>query len=425
MPAIGRVLLVTLLAGAASASPLAGQSAGRLRGADSARIRSDIAYLASDRLEGRTTGTLGNDSAAAFIARRYQTLGLVPVMAETFLQPFVARPASAAHSGSPLALRTQNVVAMIAGSDPRLRRQYVVIGAHFDHLGRSTEGALDPEAGSVIRNGADDNASGTAAVLELARIFRAGPTRRSLLFVNFSGEEQGLLGSAYFADHAPVPLDSIAAMVNFDMVGRLKSDRLIVYGVATATELPALLDSANGGRLKIAAQGDGFGPSDQTSFYAKNIPVLHFFTDLHEDYHRASDRVEKINAAGEAVVVDIAARVIRAIGDRPARLTFVRSAAPPPPVAGGGSNVYLGSIPDMAAGEVKGLRLSGVRAGSPADSAGLKADDVVVELGGAPVVDLQSYSDALYAHKPGDRVNIVVVRDGNRMTISVRLGKRG
>lgn len=393
---------------------------------DSLRIRTDIAYLASDRLEGRRAGTPGNDSAAAYIARRYRALGLAAMTPTSYLQPFVARPAASAHAGRPEELPTQNVVAMLAGTDPALRNQYVVIGAHFDHLGRSTEGALDPQAGAVIRNGADDNASGTAAVLELARLFRASPTRRSLLFVNFSAEEEGLLGSSYFVEHSPIALDSIDAMVNFDMVGRLKNRRLIVYGVATGTEFPAMLDSANAGRVEIHGQGDGFGPSDQSSFYGKDIPVLHFFTDLHEDYHRATDDVDKINAGGEATVVDIAERVIRDVADRPARITFFRVPSKPTVAASSsGSDVYLGSIPDMAAGDVKGERLTGITAGSPADKGGLRAGDVVVEFGGMAVTDLETYSAALYAHKPGDVVQVVVLRDGQRLTLTVTLGRRG
>jgi predicted metalloprotease with PDZ domain len=215
-------------------------------------------------------------------------------------------------------------------------------------------------------------------------------------------------------------------MVNFDMVGRLKNDRLIIYGVATATELPAMIERANTEpRLAIAAQGDGFGPSDHSSFYAKNIPVLHFFTDLHDDYHRASDTPEKINAAGEARVVALAERVIRDIADRPARLTYVRVAAPVQASSREGTDVYLGSIPDMAGSDTPGLRLSGVRAGSPADAGGLKAGDVIVEFAGKPVKDLYQYSDALYAHKPGDEVVIVVLRDGRRVSLTVKLGKRG
>ena len=404
--------------------------------ADASAIRSDIAYLASDRLEGRGTGTAGNDSAATFIARRFAALGLRR-LDTSYEQHFVAHPL-VAHNESPRSLPTQNVVALLPGADARLRGQLVIVGAHFDHLGRSTEGALDPDRKGVIRRGADDNASGTAAVLELARLFSIAPPKRSVLFVTFSGEELGLLGSEYFVTHSPVPLDSAVAMINFDMVGRLREDKLIVYGIATATELPALLDSANlavsgpgkaspwTSALRLTALGDGYGPSDHSSFYARNIPVLHFFTDLHEDYHRAGDVPSRINADGEAHVVDVAERVIRAIADRPSRLTFVRSAAPAP-LAGSrqGSDVYLGSIPDMSNSAGVGLRLTGVRADSPAERAGLTAGDVIVEFGGRAVKDLYDFSEALYSHQPGDAVSVIVLRNGDRKQLTVHLGKRG
>ena len=395
---------------------------------DAGRLRSDIAWLADDRRDGRATGTAGNDSAAAWLARRHAALGLRTLPgADSYLQRFVARSAQLTHTGMRGGAATQNVLALVPGRDPALRSTYVVIGAHFDHLGRSPASALDPEARDAIRNGADDNASGTAAVLELARMFSARPARRSIVIAHFTGEELGLLGSQWFVDHPPLSLDSAVAMVNFDMVGRLRNEKLIVYGVATARELGGIVDSANTApRLSVSAVGDGFGPSDHSSFYAKGIPVLHFFTDLHDDYHRASDDVERIEAEGEARVVAMAERVVRAIADRPARLTPVRVAAPAP-MAGGrtGSNVYLGSIPDMSTGDANGLRLSGVRAGSPADSAGLRAGDVIVELGGRAVKDLHEYSDALYARTPGERVVIVYLRNGARSTTSVILGKRG
>jgi hypothetical protein len=391
---------------------------------DSVAIRRDVFYLASDALAGRLTGTPGNDSAAAYIARRYAALGLRP-MSAGYLQRFVARP-PVRDKPSP-SLPTQNVFAVLPGTDPALRGQYVVIGAHFDHLGTSTEGALDPELKDAVRRGADDNASGTAAVLELARLLAAAPPRRSIIFANFSGEEEGLLGSAYFVEHSPVAIDSIDAMLNFDMVGRLKNDKLIIYGVTTAKEFPSLIDSATASAgFRVTAQGDGFGASDQSSFFAKDIPVLHFFTDLHDDYHRASDVPERINSAGEARVVRVAERVAREIADRPGRLTLVRTVATAPAGATReGSDVYLGSIPDMAGGDTPGLRLTGVRTGSPADVAGLKAGDVIIEFGGAPVKDLFEYSNALYSHKPGDDVAVVVLRGGQRLTLQVKLGKRG
>ncbi|MEP6690679.1 MAG: M28 family peptidase [Gemmatimonadaceae bacterium] len=389
--------------------------------ASSAAVRADITYLASEALAGRETGTPGNDSAAAYLRRRYAAIGLSPVM-----QTFNAQSMEAAHAGLPSSLPTQNVFAIVWGRDATRRSQYLVVGAHFDHLGRSSFGALDPDAKGVIRPGADDNASGTAAVLELARIFAERPAARSIVFVNFTGEELGLLGSAYFVEHPPVSLDSVTAMINFDMVGRLRNDRLIVYGDSSADEMPSIVRDANvAPALTISAIADGFGPSDQSSFLAKNIPVLHLFTDVHEDYHRASDVAGKINADGEARVIDYAARVIRSIADRPARLTFHRVATRQTASgASGYGSAYFGSIPDMGATDASGLRLTGVREGSPADKAGIRAGDVLVEFGGLAIKDLYVFTDALRAHKPGDVVDIVIQRGGERLRLTATLGTR-
>ena len=407
---------------------------------DTANIRRDIAHLASDALEGRGTGTVGNDSAAAYLARRYEALKLEPAVRRecaarsacraSFLMPFTAQSVAAAHAGVPGGLTTQNVVAVLRGSDPALRDEYIVVGAHYDHLGRSAFGALDPHVKDSIRNGADDNASGTAAVLELARLLSKRPPKRSIIFAHFSGEELGLLGSQYFVQHPPVATDRMVAMLNFDMIGRLRNERLIVYGVATAAELPEIVERANvAPQLDIRALGDGYGPSDHSSFYAKGIPVLHFFTDLHEDYHRATDDAGKINVAGEARVIELAERIVRDIADRPSRLTAVLApqvaSAPRRDSASAGYGAYLGSIPDMGAAGVKGVRLTGVRPGSPAEKGGLKAGDVIVEFGGKPVRDLYEYTDALRAHKAGDVVTIVIERGGQRLTLTATLGTRG
>lgn len=407
---------------------------------DTSSIMRDVRYLAGDALEGRGTGTPGNDSAAAYIARRFDGLGLTPAFSSAdsrvcgparcegrFLQPFVARSVAAAHAGLPAAMPTQNVAAMVRGADPVLREEYVIVGAHFDHLGRTTMGALDPDAKDAIRNGADDNASGTAAVIELARLLRRDPPKRSVIFVTFSGEELGLLGSQHFVENLPVPLDRVRAMLNFDMVGRLRDDRVLIYGVATAEELNEIITRANAvAPLSVTATGDGFGASDHSSFYAKNLPVLHFFTNVHDDYHRATDDAERVNATGIARVVSLAERIARDIGDRATPLTFVRAVAAAPTTSSrAGTSAYLGSIPDMGASDVTGVRLTGVRAGSPADSAGLKAGDIIVELGGKPVKDLYAYTDALYSHKPGDTVDIVVLRGTERVTVKATLGKRG
>ena len=408
--------------------------------ADSTALHRDVAYLASDALEGRGTGTAGNDSAAAYIARRFRALRLgeparaCDSVARTgfcdgaYLQRFIARSVIAAHAGLPSEASTHNVVAVLPGRDPALRDEYVVIGAHLDHLGRGTVGALDARAGEVIRNGADDNASGTAAVMELARLFVRRPAKRSIVFATFSGEELGLLGSQYFVEHPPVPLDRVSAMLNFDMVGRLTSEQLIVIGVGSAAEFPAIVDSANvAPKLQLRPVPEGMGGSDHASFLMRGVPALHFFTGLHPDYHRATDDVEKVDFGGMARVVNMAERVAREIADRPAKLTRTRMPSQPVMAAqpSRGTRPYLGSVPDMSAVGVRGVRLSDVTSGSPADLAGLRKGDVVVRLQDSDVTDLQSYSDALYAHRPGDEVTIVVVRDGQRVTVRATLGTRG
>ncbi len=445
------ISLVTLPACRSTAPlPVAGASGTPVGNAGTEqRLRTDITYLADDAREGRETGTPGNDSSAAYLARRYARIGVASPLpgadmaackrdvaaaacVDGYLQHFPVRTAADAHSGRP-ARPSQNVVAVVPGSDPALRGQVLVIGAHFDHLGRSTDGALDPQAGDAIRNGADDNASGTAAVLELARRFAARPARRTVLLVNFTAEEQGLLGSSYFADNSPVALDSVQAMMNIDMVGRLRNDRLIVYGIGTATALKDVLQTANKSAngdpaLDLSLVPDGYGPSDHSSFYAKNIPVLHFFTDVHDDYHRATDDVALVNFDGLVRVVDYAERVARDLADRPERLPVI-AASQPAPVAGSartsGGDVYFGSVPDMGAGTGKGMHLSGVTPGSPADKAGIKTGDIIIELGGTPIADLYEYTDALRSHKPGDSVKVVVLRAGQRLELTAVLVARG
>ena len=403
------------------------------------QLRADITYLAGAPLEGRGTGTPGNDSAASFIARRYSALHLasfpqadrpacakggVTGKAECFVFPFVA--SVAVRNSTPRALKTQNVAALIPGHGP-LASEYVIVGAHFDHLGRDSANARDPEKGHVIHPGADDNGSGTIAVLELARRIARHPTSRSVIIANFTGEELGLLGSEQFANHLPVPKEKVQAMVNLDMVGRMKNDKLIVYGVLTATEMKGIVDSANvAPKLNIAAVGDGEGPSDHAAFYRKDLPVLHLFTDLHDDYHTAADVAEKLNIDGIVRVADFTERVVRTLANRPARLTFqrVQTAGANRPSERQGGGAYFGSIPDMAAGDTKGMPLSGVRAGGPADKAGLKAGDIIIKFGDKAITNIYDYTDALGGHKPGDMVDVVALRAGKEVTFKVALTAR-
>lgn len=421
---LSHALTAALLLGAAA---LPAQNPPAVTPTRAAQIQNDIRYLASDALAGRLAGSPGNDSAAAYLARRLRRLGLRPGGdSGSFLQHWTVGSTVATREAGDAGRRTENVVAVLRGSDRRLAGEDIVIGAHFDHLGAGPFGsAATGDSAHLIHHGADDNASGTAAVLEIARLLATTRPRpaRNVVFVLFSGEEEGALGSAYYADHPNLPMDSTFAMINLDMVGRMRNDRLLVLGVRSAAEWQALLDSVNAPyHLDLKASGDGWGPSDQASFFAKKRPVLHFFTDLHEDYHRPTDTWDRINAAGIATVAEFAADLARRLAARRAPLTFV-DAPPPAMAAGTGERAYLGSIPDMTS-EPGGVLLSGVRTGSPADSAGIRAGDVIISIGADTVANLNDMQNALVKHHPGDKVDIRVRRGDQVLTLHVTLGRR-
>ena len=390
----------------------------------------DIRLLSDDRLGGRMTGSEGADSAAAYIAHRFGAVGLQPAAGGWYQVFTVAKEAPVAQHAHVGGLRGRNVIGLLPGRDPVLRNETVVVGAHYDHLGLGGFGSLDADSTGRVHNGADDNASGTAMLIRLAERLAQNPPARTVLFIAFSGEELGLLGSAHYVKHPIYPLSSTLAMVNLDMVGRLRNRRLIVYGTATAREFPALVDSLNWhAGFDLKAQGDGYGPSDQSSFYAAGKPVLHIFTDLHEDYHRTTDDWDKINLEGFDQVAEFTLGLVTALANRPDRLT-PQEVKPPQHSAGAGPAVtpgygaYLGTIPDMT-DNPGGVRLVGVRAGSPAEKAGLRGDDIITRIGDMDVGDLQAMTDALRSHKPGDVVDIVIRRGGQVTTLRATLGTRG
>jgi hypothetical protein len=398
------------------------------------RVRADLRFLAADEREGRGFGTRGLEEAGGHIADAFRRIGLRPGgPAGSYFQEFtVAADAPAiAHAGLSGGT-TRNVVAVLPGTVPALRGQVVVVGAHYDHLGRGGPSALDPDSTGAVHNGADDNASGTAALLEIARRLADRKPGRTIVFVAFSGEELGVLGSAYFTRNpVPAPVDSVYAMINLDMVGRLREEKLLALGAESARELRSLLDSLNappGGtdgerRFDLRASGDGWGPSDHSSFYAAHRPVIHFFTDLHEDYHRATDDWDKINVAGIVRVAAYAADLAAALADRPEPLTFVD--VPRPQVATSGrSAASLGTIPDMSESP-GGVRVTGVRSGGPADVAGIRAGDVILRIGEHAVANLYDMTDALNAHQPGDTVRVTVRRGADEVTLTAVLGRRG
>ncbi len=327
-------------------------------------------------------------------------------------------------------IATKNVVGVLEGAGP-LADETIIIGAHYDHIGHGglMSGSL-AFLSKEIHNGADDNASGTAMVMELARRLarRPDPLPRRVVFMAFSGEERGLKGSKYYVEHPLYPLESTVMMVNFDMVGRLNGkNELTLYGTGTTPGIDALVDalgSASGFTIKKIA--DGFGPSDHQSFYMKEIPVLFAFTGTHRDYHRPSDDIDRINFAGMARIADLTEVLLLDLIRRPRRPEFVKVEP-----RGNGMRVvgraavsaYLGSIPSYD-DDTKGVKLDGVREGSPAKKGGLKGGDIVVGFGGKPVSTIYDYTESLGRYKPGDTVEIVVKRDGKETTLTVTLGQR-
>jgi hypothetical protein len=387
-------------------------------------------YLADDERSGRGVGTDGLDEAARYIARAFEDAGLEPGGPSGYLLPFTidASAPAAAHAGIGNA-DVANVIGVRPGSGA-LAGGAVVVGAHYDHLGLGGFGSLDPDSVGVVHNGADDNASGTAALLEIGRLLssRTAADVRTLVFVAFTAEELGLIGSTHYVSDPVRSLDSTFAMLNLDMVGRLRESRLAAFGSETAAEFPGLLDSVNTSfgleEFSIAATGDGYGRSDQQSFFAKKIPVLHFFTGTHEDYHRTTDDPGKIKAEGIARVAEFVAELAWSLATRRDSLTFVDAEPPERAPIAGGYGAYRGTIPDMTESP-GGVRFTGVRAGSPAERAGLQGGDILIRLGEFEINDLYDMTDALRSHRPGDTVTLEVRRDGEVLELTATLGRRG
>jgi hypothetical protein len=323
----------------------------------------------------------------------------------------------------------QKRVRNIAGFLPGESDEFVILGAHYDHLGLGEQNSLAPSQVGTPHLGADDNASGTAGLLELARYLSTQPKRkRGVLFLAFAGEELGLLGSAYFVNQPTRPLTKATAMINMDMIGRVQNKRIFVGGSGTGSTLKNVLDQAKA-EVDLAvdlSEKSGYGSSDHTSFTTKEVPVLFFFSGLHADYHKPSDTWDKINAADAVKVLQVVAGVTRELqgGERP---LYVKVEPPKMPTSSGGSGSgygpYFGSIPDFA--EVpNGVRFSDVRPGSPAAKAGLKGGDILIEFDGKQIQNLYDYTYALRAKKPGDEVGVKVLRDGKPVEAKVLLEQR-
>jgi len=320
----------------------------------------------------------------------------------------------------------RNVSAWLPGETA----EYVVIGAHYDHLGLGEQSSLAPSQVGTPHLGADDNASGAAGVIELARWFAGrGKPRRGMLFLAFAGEELGLLGSSYWANHPQLPLADAVAMINLDMIGRPRDGKIYIGGTATGTTFKPLLEDTVS-KFKLNADFSGSsdaGSSDHTSFIAKQVPALFFFSGLHGDYHKPSDTWDKIDPAASAEVLRAVAEVAQTLIDAPERPRFVKPAAPATGRVGGegGARPWFGSVPDFGeAKEAKGVKFADVQAGSPAQKAGLRPGDILVEFDGKPIQNLYDFTYALRARKAGDEVMVKVLREGQTVQAEVVLTQR-
>ncbi len=384
-----------------------------------AEVKKHIGFFASDELGGRDTPSEGLTKAAEYIAAEFKRLGLKGVGDDG------GHIKSWEYNGE----KVPNCVGLLEGSDDKLKDEVVIIGGHMDHIGMQ---------GREVMNGADDNASGSTGVLELAEAFASMKTRprRSILFLTFSGEEKGLLGSAAYVKDPAVPLAKCVAMFNLDMIGRSKDDYLFIGGVGTSEPFPTMVEkAAEGIGLKIETHPGGLAPSDNTNFHLKGLPVLFFFTNVHADYHNADDVVDKINAEGEAKILKLAFRIVRATADRDERLPFTKNASQALPkdfnermgerFGGGGgaparNRVQLGVQTDEVD---EGVKITGLTEGGAAAKAGLKAGDIITKLGETKIADVTDLRAVLRKLKPGDAVKVTVLRDGKEESAEVKFEK--
>ena len=374
-------------------------------------IKDDVMFLSNDSLEGRQTGSEGEQKAAKYIAQRFEDLGLQPKGTNGYFQEFSFKPKTNPHQKVSYTVKDgdstitgTNVIGFIDNQ----AENTVIIGAHYDHLGYGAEGSLYRGETKEIHNGADDNASGVGVLLDLAKKLKDTNKSNNYLFITFSGEEMGLLGSNYYAKNPTVSNDKANYMINMDMVGRLKADStLAVYGVGTSPIFKQTLKAHND-KFKLVQNESGVGPSDHTSFYNVDVPVLHFFTGQHEDYHKPSDDFDKLNYDGMSTISNYIFEVITDLNDN-GKLAFrkTKNESEETPRF----KVGLGVIPDYLF-DGEGMRIDGISEDKPAQKAGLEKGDIVVKMGDSSVTDMMSYMKVLSTFKEGDKTIVVVDRNG-------------
>ncbi len=386
------------------------------------RLKKDIVYLSSDKLEGRYPGTKHELKAAKYIANSFKKSGLTPMGDNaTYLQKFAFKTSTNPHATEEQ-MEMKGYAHNVIGFLNNDAAYTIVIGAHYDHLGVGTGGnSLDANPSNKIHNGADDNASGTAGLMELARYYSSNSIKEpyNFLFIAFSAEEEGLLGSKYFTNNPSISIDKMNFMINMDMIGRLNTstNRIVISGVGTSPSIGKVLLVNENNEIKYKADSAGMGPSDHSSFYLKNIPALHFYTGTHSDYHKPSDDADKINYDGEAKVLNFIIKIIDDLS-KEQKLQFTSTKLNNNASSNVSFKVTLGVIPDYAF-DGKGLRLDGVSENKPAQKAGLKQGDIILSMGNIGIENIQDYMKALSKFEKGQTTTCKILRDGKEMNIDV------
>ena len=381
-------------------------------------MKDDVAYLASDSLQGRRTGTPYELMAADYIAQRFEDLGMTTKGTEGYFQEFSFLDKSDPHGDVEFvnkkedsAITGTNVIGFLDNK----AENTIIIGAHYDHLGMGGEGSLHREKDAAIHNGADDNASGIAVMIHLIQKLKEANTQNNYLFIAFSGEELGLLGSNYFVKNPTINLEQVNYMMNMDMVGRLNEEKtLAVHGVGTS---PVFQQTtfANKGELTISEHESGIGPSDHTSFYLMHLPVLHFFTGQHEDYHKPGDDTEKLNYEGMNLISTYIFDIISDLDDN-GKLEFKKTKNESEDVPR--FKVTLGVVPDyLYNGE--GMRIDGVSEDRPAQKAGMQKGDIVKQMDSFEIITMMSYMKALSEIEEGSTSKVTIERDGELIEMDV------
>ena len=392
-------------------------------------MRQTVEYLASQELGGRYPGTAGDTLASEFIAGKLRSLKLKPVVKgkkkKAFYHDFTY--------GKEKQITTHNIIAVVPGKDKQLRNEYIVVGSHYDHLGMGGQGSGSRRPDTLgVHPGADDNASGDAVVLELARHFKKAGSPRSIIFMFFGAEEQGLVGSKKFLEwmkqednqrkNLPNNIKGIVAMVNLDMVGRMRDHALSVSGTGTSSGFKAMAEQvAEQKNLHVTCVPDGYGPSDQASFVAADIPVLFLTTGGHMEYHTPADVPSTLNYDGMQETLEFTQELVTRLAGMPGTPDFIN-------VPGSSTmkhakfKVTLGLMPDvMGASSKPGLRADIVVAGKPAHNAGIRSGDIIQEIDGKPVKDIEEYMQRLSELQAGTTIPVKVLRGEEIITFEVHL----